>query len=54
MSYRIKDILKALNDLSGGRCIMCQDDWSNGSNKFIMTKSSDIPGKAVTEMPGLV
>jgi len=54
MSYRVKDVLKALNDLSGGRCVMERDGWANGNNRFVITKSSDIPGKAVTELPGLI
>jgi len=54
MSYRVKDVLQALDDLSGGRCIMGRDTWSHGNNRFVVTKSSDIPGKSVTEAPGLV
>ena len=54
MPYKVKDILKALNDLSGGRCIMERESWAKGNNPFVVTKSSDIPGKAVTELPGLV
>ena len=47
MKYHVKDVLKALNNLSGNRC-------ADISNDFILTKSSNIPGKAVTENPGLV
>ena len=54
MSYKIKDVLNALNDLSGGRCVMNRNGWANGNNRFVVTKSSDIPGKAVTKLPGLV
>lgn len=52
MSYCVRDILQALDDLSGGRCVKTSADWSK--NPFVVTKSSDIPGKAVTETPGLV
>jgi len=54
MPYRIKDVLQALNDLSGGRCIMERESWTKGNNHFVITKSSNIPGKAVTELPGLI
>lgn len=47
----IKDLVQALDTISGGRVIT-----SPGAvgNPFVVTKSSNIPGKAVTEMPGLV
>jgi hypothetical protein len=54
MAYRVKDVLQALDDLSGGRCFTGRESWNNESNKFIITKSSNIPGKSVTEIPGLV
>jgi len=54
MPYQIKDLLQALNDLSGGRCFTNRENWSNETNNFVVTKSSDIPGKSVTEIPGLV
>ncbi len=52
MSYCVRDVLQALDELSGGRCVKTSADWSK--NPFVVTKSSDIPGKAVTETPGLV
>lgn len=54
MAYCVKDVLQALDDLSGGRCVKTPDDWSHGKNPFVVTKTSNIPGKAVTETPGLV
>ena len=54
MSYKVKDVLIALDDLSGGRCITGRESWARSNNRFVVTKSSDIPGKAITEMPGLV
>lgn len=51
---KVKDVLKALDDLTNGRCVKDPSDWSSGRNPFVVTKSSNIPGKAVTEMPGLV
>ena len=54
MSYRVHDVLQALDSLSGGRCITGRDSWANGKSSFVVTKSSDIPGKSITEMPGLI
>lgn len=54
MPYCVKDVLLALDDLSNGRCVKTSDDWSCGKNPYVVTKTSGIPGKAVTEMPGLV
>ena len=48
MSYKVKDITTALNNLTGGRC-----EQKTGNERFFVTKSSGI-GKDVTEKPGLV
>ena len=49
----VRDILKALDTITGGRVIT--DSFSyGGGNPFVVTKTSGIPGKAVTELPGLV
>ncbi|MGL5312103.1 MAG: Nif3-like dinuclear metal center hexameric protein [Peptostreptococcaceae bacterium] len=50
----VKDILEVLDKISNGRCVKSSTDFSTRKNPFVVTKSSDIPGKAVTEMPGLV
>lgn len=50
----VKDVLAALDDLTNGRCLKSPYDWSAGKNPWVVTKSSNIPGKAVVEMPGLV
>lgn len=49
----VKDLVMALDTITGGRVIR-PGGASAGKNPFIVTKSSDIPGKAVTETPGLV
>ncbi len=49
----VADIVKALNDITHGRVVRTGKDLS-GNSRFVVTKSSDIPGKAVTEIPGLV
>jgi hypothetical protein len=55
MSYCVRDVLQALDKLSGGRCVMNQEDLAVGGGKpHVITKTSNIFGKAVTETPGLV
>ncbi len=49
----VKDLVEALDTITGGR-VMKGDDFSSGKNPFVCTKSSGIPGKAITETPGLV
>lgn len=51
---KVKDVLTALDDLTNGRCVKTPGDWASGKNPWVVTKSSNIPGKAVVEMPGLV
>lgn len=51
---KVKDVLQALDDLTGGRCVKDPTDWSSGKNRFVVTKTSNIPGKSCTEIPGLV
>ena len=51
---KVKDVLTALDDLTNGRCLKSPADWASGKNPWVVTKSSNIPGKAVVEMPGLV
>lgn len=50
----VKDVLSALDDLTNGRCLKSPYDWASGNNPWVVTKSSNIPGKAIVEMPGLV
>ncbi|WP_371375428.1 Nif3-like dinuclear metal center hexameric protein [Sporomusa aerivorans] len=51
---KVKDILHALDKITGGRCVKSLDDVFSGRNKFVIMKSSNIPGKACMEMPGLI
>lgn len=48
----VKDLLNTLDCITKGRCVKSSADYS--TNNFIITKSSNIPGKAVTELPGLI
>lgn len=50
----VKDILNTLDKLSKGRCIKYINDYVYENNQYVVTKSSGIPGKAITEMSGLV
>lgn len=49
----VKDVLEALDKITGGRIIRSPADFAGG-NHFVTTKTSDIPGKTVVELPGLV
>lgn len=50
---QVRDVLAALDSITGGRLVKGPACYA-GKNPFVVTKSSGIPGKAVTEMPGLV
>jgi hypothetical protein len=50
----VAQVVEALNTITGGRCVTSPADLFSGRNRFVVTKSSNIPGKAVTETPGLV
>ncbi len=54
MGTKVKDVLNALDKITGGRVLLKAEDYVNGKNPFVVTKSSNIPGKAITETPGLV
>jgi len=49
----VSHILQALDTMTGGRLVKGPEDTCGG-NPFVVTKTSGIPGKAVTETPGLV
>lgn len=44
---KVKDVLAALDDLTGGRCLKGPGDWTGGKNPWVVTKSSDIDRKSV-------
>ena len=50
----VKDLVYALDQITGGRVCKDASDLFSGKNRFVVTKTSHIPGKAVTETPGLV
>lgn len=49
----VKDILKALDIITGGRVVKSYADITGG-NHFVTIKTSHIPGKSVMELPGLI
>lgn len=49
-----RDVLMALDKITGGRCVKDIGDIFSGKNRFVVNKSSNIPGKSCMEMPGLV
>lgn len=52
-TLRVEDVLAALDAMTGGRLVKTAAD-ARGRNPFVVTKTSGIPGKAVTELPGLI
>ena len=54
MTYTVMDVLKALHAVSRGRVVLEAKDLLHENNPCVVTKTSHIPGKAVTELPGLV
>ncbi len=50
--YTAREVLNALDVISGGRVIKQPGDAMD--HPFVVTKTSNLPGKAVTETPGLV
>lgn len=50
----VADVLAALDEITAGRVITRAEDAFAGTNPFVVTKTSNIPGKAVVETPGLV
>jgi len=51
---KVKDVLQVLDRITGGRCVQDAADLAGGKNRFVLKKSSGIPGKECTEIPGLV
>ena len=51
---KVKELVNALDLITGGRVITSTDDLFTGKNPFVVIKSSNIPGKAIVETPGLV
>ena len=49
-----RDVLWALDKITGGRCVKGLEDIFSGKNRFVVSKSSNIPGKGCMETPGLV
>jgi putative NIF3 family GTP cyclohydrolase 1 type 2 len=54
MTHTVRDVLHALHRISRGRVVVEAADLLFSNNACVVTKTSHIPGKAVTELPGLV
>lgn len=54
MQIKVKDVINVLDDITGGRVVRGTEDLFSGRNPFVVMKSSNIPGKSVMEIPGLV
>lgn len=50
----VADVLTALDKICAGRLIKKVEDAFGQGNPFVVVKTSHLPGKAVTETPGLV
>jgi hypothetical protein len=50
----VADVLGALNTISKGRMVMDWNEVTSGVNPYVVTKTSNIPGKSVIEIPGLI
>lgn len=51
---QVGHVLEALNTISGGRMVTDWNEVTSGSNPYVVTKTSNIPGKGIIEIPGLV
>lgn len=51
---KVRELIGVLDNITRGRVITDLKDVSTGKNPFVVIKSSNIPGKAVMETPGLV
>ncbi|GGF94542.1 Nif3-like dinuclear metal center hexameric protein [Paenibacillus abyssi] len=47
-------VLDALNTISKGRMVMDWNEITSGTNPYVVMKTSNIPGKNVMEIPGLI
>lgn len=54
MEYSAHDILLALDRICSGRVVLTPNDLMHEHNQDVVTKTSHIPGKTVTELPGLI
>ncbi|WP_019122329.1 Nif3-like dinuclear metal center hexameric protein [Brevibacillus massiliensis] len=50
----VRHVLEVLNTISRGRMVMDWDEITSGTNPYVVMKTSNIPGKNVLEIPGLI
>ncbi|WP_240418293.1 Nif3-like dinuclear metal center hexameric protein [Paenibacillus periandrae] len=49
-----RHVVEALNTISKGRMVMDWNEITAGANPYVVMKTSNIPGKSVLEIPGLI
>jgi hypothetical protein len=54
VSYTVLSVLEALNLITRGRVVMKWDEITEGNHPYVITKTSNIPGKSIIEIPGLI
>jgi hypothetical protein len=52
--YTTSDVLDALNVITRGRVVTDWKDVIAGKNPYVVMKTSQIPGKSIIEIPGLI
>ncbi|MEB3102369.1 Nif3-like dinuclear metal center hexameric protein [Ferviditalea candida] len=52
--YTVASVLAALNEITRGRVVMDWEEVTAGRNPYVVMKTSNIPGKSVMEIPGLI
>lgn len=50
----IADVVDVLDVITGGRVVKTMEQFTTATNPFVVIKSSNIPGKDIMEIPGLV
>ena len=50
----VKDVLDSLNQITGGRMLTNLEELALQNNRFVVVKSSNIPGKSVMELPTVI
>lgn len=54
MKNTVQNVLEALSTITGGRVLEKPEDILSGNHPFAILKTSNIPGKEVMELPGLI
>lgn len=52
--FNVGQVVEALNTISKGRMVTDWNEVTSGNNPYVVTKTSNIPGKGIIEIPGLI